>query len=163
MPLFVDFEASGLHRGSYPIEVGWATPDGMMEGHLIAPTKAWLTTRWDPKAQSIHGIELERLCVVGEPVDQVAAALRSAAEGRRLFADNVSYDERWLAMLLGAAGVEAPDLRLLCADRLFKDMAATQGADLKEVEFAARKRAPRSHRADKDALYLATMFALLTA
>jgi len=73
-PLFIDFEASGLHRDSYPIEVGWATAEDQVECHLIRPTSDWLETPWTAKAQQIHGIELERLRVVGEPVGSVAAA-----------------------------------------------------------------------------------------
>jgi hypothetical protein len=162
-PLFVDFEASGLHLGSFPVEVGWASSDGISEVHLIRPTAAWLHTPWDPQAERIHGINLDRLLIVGEPVQTVATRLRDAAVGHRLYSNDVGHDERWLRSLLREAGNENPDaLKLWCANILFRDLASDRGVDLAAVRRLASQRVPVTHRADDDARHLAEAYRLLS-
>jgi len=39
--IFLDLEASGLHRTSYPIEVGWAFLDFTADGFLLRPAPDW--------------------------------------------------------------------------------------------------------------------------
>ena len=162
-PLFIDFEASGLHLNSYPVEVGWAIPNGPSEVHLIRPIEVWLTTPYDTRAEQIHGINLERLLIVGEPPKAVVRKLCQVAKGRRLYADNVGHDERWLAALLSAADVQpSADLKIWCANILFRRLAAERGIELPAAEAGARKSAAVTHKADDDARYLATVYCLLT-
>ena len=54
MRLFVDFEASSLHVGSFPIEAAWVREDGVGEAHLITPEDDW--HEWSYASESIHGI-----------------------------------------------------------------------------------------------------------
>ena len=42
MILFLDFEASSLLPGSFPIEVAWVDETGQGESYLIRPHEGWL-------------------------------------------------------------------------------------------------------------------------
>lgn len=155
-----------MHRDSYPIEIGWCGPEhpADAEAHLIRPLSAWLATTWDERAERIHGIKLDRLCLVGEPVPQVLSALRAAAAGHRLYADDVGHDERWLLALCRAARFQpGEDMKLSCANRLFRDLAKRRAMDLTALQARAKQLVPITHRADQDARYLATVYRLLTA
>jgi hypothetical protein len=163
-PLFIDFEASGLHAASYPIEIGWCDPEhpDAAQVHLIRPTPAWLATPWDERAERIHGIELDRLCLVGEPVAHVLSALRAAAAEHRLYADDVEYDGRWLLALCRATRFQpGEELKVWSASILFRDLANRRGMDLTGFRARARQLAPVTHRADQDARYLGTVYRLL--
>lgn len=101
--LFIDFEASGLHPDSYPIEVGvYASPELKYEA-LIAPTKHW--TYWSNDAQDVHGIERSRLIREGISPLQVAKKLNELFAGKTLWADS-NYDSLWMDVLFEAAGIE---------------------------------------------------------
>ena len=41
MKAFLDFEASSLEKGGFPVEVGWVLEDGAEEAHLIRPAPDW--------------------------------------------------------------------------------------------------------------------------
>lgn len=163
-PLFIDFEASGLHVDSFPVEIGWCDPVDVDTGHdyLIKPTAAWLATRWDPAAERIHGIDRDRLCEQGKSPSTVVKALRQAAAGHRLYSDNVGHDERWLETLCRAARFQpGDDFKIWCANLLFRDLAVGRGLDLPDVTRKAKQRAPITHRAADDARHLATVYRLL--
>lgn len=165
-PLFIDFEASGLHARSFPLELGWCDPAtcDAAQDHLIKPTADWLATYWDPAAERIHGIDRDRLCENGHPPVAVVKALRAAASGRRVYSDNVGHDERWLTALCRAARFEpSEDLKVWCANILFRDLAAHRGLDLTEVTRQAKEIAPVTHKAADDARHLAVVYRLLTA
>lgn len=106
-PIFLDFEASSLHRGSFPIEIGWVTGSGEKESHLICPAPEWLlptpTSNWSPASERIHGIPLATL--TGEGVDHRVVAARVAEVFDRpdivLFADS-PFDGEWLNCLMRA-------------------------------------------------------------
>lgn len=165
-PLFIDFEASGLHAKSFPVELGWCDPAAFdaAQDRLIKPTPRWLATHWDPAAERIHGIDRDRLCKHGNPAAAVVKALRAAAAGRRVYSDNVGHDERWLNELCRAARFEpGEDLKVWCANILFRDLAARRGLDLAEVTRRAKEIAPVTHKAADDARHLAAVYRLLTA
>lgn len=165
-PLFIDFEASGLHADSFPVEIGWCDPVDLNAGrdHLIKPTAAWLATRWDSAAERIHGIDRERLCEHGKPPTTVVKALREAAVGHRLYSDNVGHDERWLISLCRAARFQlSDDFKVWCANILFRDLAARHGLNLAEVTRHAKQSAPITHKAADDARHLATVYRILTS
>jgi DNA polymerase III epsilon subunit-like protein len=162
-PLFIDLEASGLHANSFPVEVGWAAPFGACQAFRVRPTAEWLSTPWDPKAEKVHGISREELLAAGEPAASVLEKLKGVAADRRLYSDDVGHDERWLKMLIQAAGAEpSEELKLWCANILFRDLAAQRRRDLKSVKRDAERVAPATHRADTDARFLATVFEMLT-
>ena len=67
LPVIIDIEASGFGRGSYPIEIGYYTPEGSSYCTLICPEADWV--HWDASAESVHGIQRELLLRKGKPCD----------------------------------------------------------------------------------------------
>jgi len=114
MRVFLDFEASSLSKGSYPIEVGWAGEDGSTETHLIRPAPSW--TDWDASAEAIHRIRRETLLKEGEPHDQVARRMLEALELHEVYVTAPSWDGMWLSKLLRAAGLPRHAMRMQEAD-----------------------------------------------
>ena len=106
LPTLLDIEASGFGRGSYPIEVGLARPDGSSCAFLIQPLPEW--THWDPKAELLHGISRARLQREGYPVRQVAQWLNDElGELKICYSDSWGYDHTWLSLLFHHAGILA--------------------------------------------------------
>lgn len=109
-PLFtLDFEASSLNAGTYPIEVGvcrWGGPDQPMEGWstLIRPTASWIERgAWSTRSALIHGIRREDLEKGVEP-EEALARLNSIIGFRgRAFVDGGEHDAHWLNMLIDAS------------------------------------------------------------
>ncbi len=110
MIVFLDFEASGLGKRSFPIEVGWVGEDGSEESHLIRPAPDW--EEWDREAEAIHGLSRERLAREGEPHGAVARRMVERLSGQDLYASAPSWDGQWLSRLLRAAGLPRHALRL---------------------------------------------------
>lgn len=163
MIVFLDFEASGLGKRGFPIEVGWVREDGAAEEHLIRPAPDW--DEWDLEAERVHGIPRERLEREGEPHDAVARRMVEALTGHDLYASAPSWDGQWLSRLLRAAGLPRHALRLRDTEEAREAAAlaalAEAGADparrgevlravLDEVAEEAREAAP-AHRALADA------------
>lgn len=124
MIYFLDFEASSLMKGSFPVEVAWVDEDGQAESHLIRPAPEWLTLddgrpEWSPESERLHGIPFADLLADG--VDHGRVARRAEEVLGRLqamaFSDNPRSDGHWLDMLLRAGGVRrsvpVTDVRLL--------------------------------------------------
>lgn len=105
IPAILDFEASGLGRGSYPIEVGYVLSDGHSNCMLIRPEPDWLD--WDPEAESLHGISREQLLRHGRSVTEVARCLNHSLAGKTLYSDAWGNDQSWLALLFECAGMAA--------------------------------------------------------
>lgn len=101
--IFLDFEASSLMRGSFPIEVGWALPNGDVEAHLIVPAVGW--TEWSPKSEAIHGLSLDYLIREGRPVAEVAARVLEvfSAPDAIVASDNPRWEQMWLNRLMRVA------------------------------------------------------------
>lgn len=161
MPVvFLDFEASSLNSGSFPIEVGWAVDGGETEAHLIRPAPGW--TDWSAASERLHGIPHTRLLAEGEPPGDVARRVAAAlgGEGMAVASDNPEFERFWLERLMAAAWRPAP-FAVLPAARLYAAEAgriigagATAEAVLAAVTDAMRaERARRRvrHRAGPDA------------
>ncbi|NVJ98168.1 MAG: hypothetical protein HWE25_08450 [Alphaproteobacteria bacterium] len=62
---FIDFEASALIEGSWPIEFGWAIvrPNRTIESasYLIQPAPHWDMAYWSDESQKVHGITIDDL------------------------------------------------------------------------------------------------------
>lgn len=115
----IDFEASGLGIGTYPIEVGivMASREGEPKefSTLIKPTSDWLTRgRWKHEAESIHKISRHELAS-GMPVDEVCRRLNELLAGHIVFADGGSHDTYWLARLFTGRSIS---FRLAKADEI---------------------------------------------
>ncbi len=109
---FVDFEASSLLPGSYPIEVAWVDGNGQAESYLIRPAPEWQAKGdpyWSPESQRLHGIERDALLREGIPYRSVAKWAVRALAGPGIVAcsDQPGSDDIWLDRLLRAAGLDA--------------------------------------------------------
>lgn len=102
MPFIIDLEASGFGRGSYPIEVGFARPDGSIAARLIRPEPEW--THWSSEAEQVHGITRDQLQTEGYPVSEVAHWLNEELQGETVYSDSWGFDSSWLALLFHEAG-----------------------------------------------------------
>lgn len=147
--LFVDIEASGLHRNSYPIEIGWCDISGVGEALLIRPESSW--THWDPEAERLHGISRLAIERQGLPREQVAARFRAFSDGRVILVDSPEYDSRWLSMLVGEP-VNAENSRELAAT-----IAQHADASWPSIKLEAARLARITHRALDDARHSAAL------
>ncbi|MBB5203231.1 hypothetical protein HNQ51_000524 [Inhella inkyongensis] len=108
-PAFIDIEASGFGRGSYPIEIGFVDPQGQLFCTLVQPQADW--SHWDEQAAALHGIARELLDSHGKPCDWVAAQLNQRLAGQTVYCDGWGQDYPWLQRLFEAAE-QAPSFRL---------------------------------------------------
>ncbi|NEX22383.1 hypothetical protein G3480_19075 [Thiorhodococcus mannitoliphagus] len=161
MPRFLDFEASSLASGSYPIEVAWSNPDGSIESYLISPASVERWTDWSWKAEQLHGIRRVQLLAEGKSPDWVCRRLNEALDGATVYTDDPDYDGQWLTELFSATWGLSPSftlanaaplfLRMLEQDAQFADGAARQ---LERVKDSVRQQLPQRHRASWDVEYL---------
>ncbi|RRJ83873.1 hypothetical protein [Aestuariirhabdus litorea] len=149
LPLFIDYEASSLHEGSYPIEVGVAMADGSSLSWLIRPEPGW--NDWDPVSESVHKIPLALLQREGRGAREVAYELNARFARKVLYCDGLPYDSYWQQRLFEAAGFSAAfELRSVAS---LLDPA--QRACWQAVRDAiAASEAVVLHRADNDARLL---------
>lgn len=105
--IFLDFEASGLGRHSWPVEIGLAwISEGEVKiwSSLIQPTPDWSMDDWDPAAENIHG--LKRSALDEAPLAHVVAARASRLmAGRIICSDSPEFEERWAARLFSEQSV----------------------------------------------------------
>lgn len=106
MIVFLDCEASSLHHGSYPIEIGWCDVDGKGESHLIRPEPSW--DDWSMEAERLHGLSMSQLHQEGEPAEVVARRVLAFLEktGCDFYSDAPAFDGRWLNTLLHTCGCD---------------------------------------------------------
>jgi len=127
-PAFLDIEASGFGRHSYPIEVGYVLPDGSSFCSLIRPAPHW--THWDPEAEKIHLIRRDMLAQHGRSATEVARLLNERLRGRTVFSDGWAHDYPWLAALYEEAEMvpsfKLDSLRSLLTEREAREWQATQ-------------------------------------
>ena len=153
----IDFEASSLARDSWPIEIGLAwldltSSDPKIEtwSSLIRPEPDWCESLWDPAAEEIHGISLNRLKAEGRPAWDVAIDALALVEGKTLVSDAPTFDTRWFWKLLDASP-QAPafvirDFDEIAAALLGKEGLADAWTRLEALEVP--------HRAGEDAARL---------
>lgn len=155
--LFIDIEASGLHKGSYPIEIGWSDIDLNAGSFLIAPQADWTEADWDPMAESIHGISRSVCEKEGLPAGRAAAVLADLLSGRHPVSDAPSFDGYWLKRLLDAAGSFDPVSFLHINEVLSSVMAVhpVAAGEWSNLEREVSILLPHTHRAADDALRLA--------
>ena len=125
MMYFIDFEASSLLPGSFPIEVGWVDEEGKGEQHLIRPHPKWLERNcpgWSTASEAIHGISLETLVRDGSPIDYVAARAAEVlfAPDAITFADQPGWDGQWLDALFEYGGVPGR-IELLDVNKAYRE------------------------------------------
>lgn len=146
---FVDFEASSLLPGNFPIEVAWVDMHGAGESHLIRPTEEWLDggRGWSHQSEAVHGISLDVLMRDGEPPERVArrAAEILAVVGNIVCSDAPGYDGGWMETLLAEGGqqrlVRLTDVRQLygfACRPLLDGLALLDGAERERGEARVR-------------------------
>ncbi|SUE63132.1 transcriptional regulator [Roseomonas gilardii] len=141
MKAFLDFEASSLEKGGFPVEVGWVLEDGTEEAHLIRPAPDW--TVWSAEAEAIHRLSRARLEAEGETPETVAARMMEVLSGQEILASAPSWDGQWLSRLLRAGGLPRHALRLGDTDAA---EAAEADRILREAGLDAEKRAEQVRR-----------------
>ena len=163
MILFLDFEASSLLPGSFPIEIAWVDETGQGESYLIRPHEGWLDEAagnpgWSAASAAVHGIGFETLMTEGVPAERVAGRAAEVLGRSNVVAcsDNPGFDGMWLETLLDASRLRSSSalvdvrqvyvwachpLRALSppgqtedADRRFGDLAAEIISDAVEAE-----------------------------
>lgn len=149
----IDFESSGLARGSYPLEVAWAEFNAPLTSYLIKPTPIWVSDSrlWDPAAECLHGLSLDHLFEHGEDVHKVAQALVSELRDARVYSNNPLYDQDWLHRLLSAGGCDQP-LQVLDFSHLLSEVTDIEG--INQAYKIANATMPPRHRAAQDVLHL---------
>jgi DNA polymerase III epsilon subunit-like protein len=105
--IFLDFEASSLDAGSYPIEIAWVDEDGQSESYLIQPHSSW--HGWSAASAAIHHITQDMLRD-GTPAVDVARRAHSVLPHAVVISDEPAFDQYWLEMLLNI--IDAPPIRL---------------------------------------------------
>ena len=103
-PFVLDVEASGFGRGSYPIEIGFAAPDGRSVCSLIRPAPHW--THWDPAAERVHGLSRYTVERHGRRPAEVAQLLNRELHGCLVYSDGWAHDYGWLGLLFDEAGTQ---------------------------------------------------------
>lgn len=149
VPAFLDIEASGFGRDSYPIEIGFVLGDGHGWCTLVRPEPDWL--HWDHSAEGLHGISRDKVERHGRPAVDVARELNRRLHGQVVYSDGWAHDYAWLARLFEAAG-RAPSFRLDHLRRLLDEEAAARWQAARQRVLAQRPDA--RHRASSDARVL---------
>ena len=140
----LDFEASALQLGSFPIEVGVAIGNGekiiQTFTTLIQPRPEWLDSGvWSKQSQAIHGIEAAQLAR-GMPANEVCSALDRLLHGAAVYVDGGYFDAYWLFRLYAG---KSPKFRLVDLDAVpYRDLRKKRADD------------PADHRALPDAKWL---------
>jgi hypothetical protein len=148
-PAFLDIEASGFGRDSYPIEIGFVLSDGEAWCTLVRPEPDW--THWDPAAEALHGITRELALRHGRPAVDVARELNRRLRGQTAYSDGWAHDYAWLALLFEAAG-RAPAFRLDHLRNAISEAEAMAWQSTRERVLHLRPAA--RHRASSDARVL---------
>lgn len=115
-PIFIDIESSGIARGSFPIEIGWAQPvvedDGRVvldvRSILVRPSENWLSdpARWDSSAEPVHGLSQEILLRDGRALSDICEMLDQTFNAVEVASDTGmgGWDDDWLLALYEEAG-----------------------------------------------------------
>ena len=102
-PLWVlDFEASGLSKSSYPIEVG-VVGDNSRYSSLICQEEPW--SYWSKDSEAVHGIPVEELIKNGQSAITVAKELNRLLCGATVYSDCKKWDQFWLDVLFNQCGL----------------------------------------------------------
>ena len=148
-PIILDIEASGFGHSGYPIEIGYALPDGQTWCSLIRPEPEW--THWNPSAEAVHHISQELLVIRGHYVREVASLLNQNLGGQTAYSDGWGHDYSWLGRLFDAANM-TPNFKLENLRILLSEEEADRWHVVKDQ--VSHERGPQRHRASADARLL---------
>jgi len=151
---YIDFEASSLSPGSWPIEIGmaWIEGGGVQSwSSLIQPDPSWDMEDWSQSSAIIHNISLEELRAAPTAVE-VAEEVRTRLIGKTPISDNPEFEARWMRKLLKL--IEAPSSEFLDYDLIVHSACHGHPAALDQA-YRCLRRSRVPHRAQKDAERLA--------
>lgn len=164
--LCLDFEASALGLGSYPIEVAVVDcRSTACRTWLIRPMPEWLSNCcWSDASAAVHKIPISDLVTHGQPVEQVAAELARCCSGKIVLCDGGEHDWRWLVTLYAAVDQQPPfeprDHQAFAWDLAERSGRRPEVA-VNRSEWEALSRFPTVHRAGADARRLAETLRLI--
>jgi hypothetical protein len=101
LPTIIDIEASGLGRGTYPIEIGFINGAGEVGCNLIKPEPHW--TVWHQDAERLHGLSREILLTKGKPIVWIADWLNENFSSQTIYSDGWMNDMCWMGRLFDEA------------------------------------------------------------
>ena len=158
LPCFLEFEASGLDKNSYPIEVAWSLPSGEVKCYLIKPTRNWVKDAvWDKTAENLHGISFASLEREGHDPIWLCQQMNSELNKQTVFCDGLSFDSFWLNRLFEVS-TESPTFTLTS----MQDYCFDLGLGARQYEIlsskARRRVGGKQHRADTDVRYLIELY-----
>ena len=167
LPTFIDFEASSLRSASYPIEVAWNDPTGIIEAHLISPAGIERWTDWSVEAEQLHGISRSTLLTDGKPPSWICRRMNHQLAGIVVYSDDPEYDQMWLATLFAVSVCGGPAFMVHNADDLLVSIVGphiggrVQGLpQMEAMKQAARRQIPGQHRAAWDVQYLIMLYTM---
>ncbi len=153
LPKTIDVEASGFGRGSYPIEIGLAMPEGHSHCFLIKPLPEW--THWSGNAERIHGISREMLFERGLTLDEVCDNMNLLLGRSTVYTDSWGHDSSWVGKLFAAAG-HTQLFRLETIRAILSEEQAAVWHQAKDE--VLRESSLHRHRASSDARLLQATF-----
>jgi hypothetical protein len=151
----IDFEASSLDVGNFPIEVGlamWRAPDEPIYcwSTLLRPTDEWQRTgHWSKASQAVHGIKQDDLRLGVSPRYAALVLNHVLRPTGVVFCDGGAFDRHWAQMLFKAAKM-APAFGLGDFETLESYLDAESAARIR----AWTDGAEIAHRAGADAVGL---------
>lgn len=90
LPPILDFEASSLSDGSYPITAGLVI-QGKVHHWVIKPQPDWVG--WSLTSQAVHGIKRSELMDFGMPADKVCTQMGELLTGVPfIYSDNPYWE-----------------------------------------------------------------------
>jgi len=119
IPLFLEFKASGLKYGSYPIEVAWSLSEGRIESWFINPSNVPSWTVWDAEWEHTHGVSQESLRLFGRSPQWLARRMNASLAGKTLHSDGARFACYLLHRLFKAACIR-PSFTLEDAGSLYR-------------------------------------------
>lgn len=163
--IIIDFEASGLQLGSFPIEVAWLGDNTPLQNHLIKPMQRWQNPElWHASAEQVHQLSMAHLLEHGENAIEVAAQLVNCLEHRlahqNVYSDNPSFDQRWLNLLTDETGI-SHSIRLQNYNDLLLDI--TSPEVIATAQHSVQQYQPPTHRASQDVEYLYEVYRVCMA
>ncbi len=152
----IDFEASGLSKSSYPIEVAWGDSMKTVTSYLLNPEKMDDWTDWNLKSFEFHGIPRDDLVKKGKDPRRVASHMIDELAGKTVYSDEPKFDNMWKDRLLIDSGYDPALIRIKNLKYFLNKMIKIHSPGKRFVdlfqEFSTKK--STCHRADSDVIWL---------
>ena len=106
-PIVLDFESTGLHTGSLPIEVAYSLPDGV-KSFFINIFEDKPDAYWDEVAEGIHGISKDKIQEEGISPREAIKTILEDLSGKQVFSDAPYYEGMWMGNLFNLCDEKSP-------------------------------------------------------